>query len=140
MFENQNPRVRQICKQEVGRWGRKHLEWKSVLLWQDWVMGIILFKSSLAVSVLHCRNNHIGNTKLIPEKRDQERKQRDNKDRNWTLRNEINFEECVFKERETNRVEIQQRVQERWTQKQEAGEYLHGKSEQINLILNEHSL
>lgn len=36
-------------------------------------MGIILFKSRLAMSVLHCRNNHVWSTKLIPEKRDQER-------------------------------------------------------------------
>lgn len=84
-----------------------------MLLWQGWVMGITLFKSRLAMSVLHCRNNHVWSTKLIPEKRDQERKQRDKKDRNWTRRNEKNFEECIFEERETNRVEIQQRVQER---------------------------
>lgn len=57
-----------------------------------------MFKSRLTVSLLHCRNNHIGSTKLIPEKKDQERKQRENKDRNQKLGNEISFEGCIFEE------------------------------------------
>lgn len=133
LFKTQSPSVWQICKQEVGRRGRKEPKWNSLVLWQDWVRGIILFKSRLAMSVLHCRNWSL--------KRDQERKQRDNLDRNRKLGNENKLWRVYLWGERNQRV---------WYPTQSSGKvntvagsqgiYHRGKNKQINFILNEHSL
>lgn len=86
-------------------------------------------------------NNQIANRKLIHQRRDREREQRDNQERNQKTRTEKALKGVSLRREQPTVLKFRQHgVQERWTWKWETLKYLHGRSGQINFILNDHSL
>lgn len=60
-----------------------------------------MFKVRLAMSVLHCRNNQIYNRRLIHQRRDCKREQRDNQERNREMRTEKALKDLFLRAAQT---------------------------------------